>query len=153
MTPYVGVDISFKTRLIYWDYPENTTIQGKTVTSIHTYEQTGYTTISKHTSGNVKLTTKAVSNDTTYNDLITPNTINVKFDRYISDGHPTMPGVDRYTFRLDSKCTFVGWYPEQRNNFEPLPEESLYENGKLKYSKLYAIYRTEDGKYIAAFDE
>lgn len=130
MIPYKGVDIEWngKVTLNYWDYPSDST------------QRVGLKTISI-----------PIEEGTPFSDLPIPNNFNTDFTitylKYNGCNYETYNEIQyKHTY------TFVGWLNMRKDKMEPLTEGQLFENGRIKYSSLYAIYQNENGKYKCVGD-
>ena len=125
MIPYKGVDIEWngKVTLNYWDYPSDST------------QKFG-----------LKTTSIPIEEGTSFSDLPIPNNFNTDFTiTYLKYDGCNYETYNEYQHK--HTYTFVGWLNKRVNNTEPLTEEQLYQDGRIKYSSLYAIYQNENGKY------
>ena len=130
MIPYKGVDIEWngKVTLNYWDYPSDST------------QKFG-----------LKTTSIPIEEGTSFSDLPIPNNFNTDFTiTYLKYNGCNYETYNEYQHK--HTYTFVGWLNMRKDKMEPLTEEQLFENGRIKYSSLYAIYQNENGEYRCVGD-
>lgn len=130
MIPYKGVDIEWngKVTLNYWDYPSDST------------QKSG-----------LRTTSIPIEEDTSFSDLPIPNNFNTDFTitqlKYDGCNYETYNETTyKHTFK------FAGWLNKRASKIKPLTEEQLYQDGRIKYSSLYAIYQNENGSYVCTND-